>query len=75
MRKKGKKKTGPKPDHLQLDDESWETALKKAIKKKKPKEGWPKKEKENQNLNNKFFKILIKMIGKFRIKIYSLILL
>ena len=49
MAKKSKKpdsgkKTGPKPNHLKLDDDR-ENAITKAIKKKKPKEGWPKKSK------------------------------
>lgn len=44
---KHKKKRGPKPNHLQLDDENWENAVKKAIQKKKPKKGWPKKDKKS----------------------------
>lgn len=41
---KNKKKRGPKPDNLQIDG-NWEDALKKAVTKKKPKEGWPDKDK------------------------------
>lgn len=37
-----KKKPGPAPDHVKLDDEDWEEAIGKAIKKPKPAEGWPK---------------------------------
>jgi len=31
---KHKNKRGPKPNHLQLDDEKWEDALKREIQKK-----------------------------------------
>ena len=44
-----KKKRGPKPNHLKIDDENWEDAVKKAIQKKKPKNGWPKKNKDESN--------------------------
>jgi len=44
-KKKTRKKRGPKPNYLRLDDENWEDALKKAITKKKPEKGWPKKDK------------------------------
>jgi len=47
MAKEGKKR-GPKTDRLKLDDKSWETALKKAVRKKKPKDGWPKKGKKSR---------------------------
>lgn len=43
---KHKKKRGPKPNHLNIDDENWENAVKKAVLKKKPKGGWPKKHKK-----------------------------
>ena len=33
---------GPAPDRVKLDDENWEEAVSKAIKKPKPAEGWPK---------------------------------
>ena len=46
---KGKDKPGPKPNHLQFDDENWEDAVNKALKKKKPKNGWPKKNKDESN--------------------------
>ena len=39
-----KKKPGPAPDHVKLDDEDWEEAIGKAIKKPRPAEGWPKPE-------------------------------
>lgn len=35
------KKTGPKPEHLKIEGD-WESAMGKAIKKKRPKDGWPK---------------------------------
>ena len=37
-------KAGPKPDHLIVEGD-WRTAMCKAIKKKRPKEGWPKQDK------------------------------
>lgn len=47
-----KKKTGPKPDNLKIEGD-WKSAMGKAIKKEKPKKGWPKdSEKENSNEKN-----------------------
>ena len=43
MAKKDKGKPGPKPKPLKIDDENWEIAAKRAIQKKKPKGGWPKR--------------------------------
>jgi hypothetical protein len=40
MAKKRKNKPGPKADHLKLEG-NWEEVVKKAIRKKKPEEGWP----------------------------------
>jgi hypothetical protein len=40
MAKDRQDKPGPKPDHLKLEG-YWEEAMKKALKKEKPKEGWP----------------------------------
>ena len=37
------KQPGPKPDRLHIDGD-WEEAVKKALKKKRPKEGWPSPE-------------------------------
>lgn len=34
-------KRGPKPDTLKIEG-AWQTAVGKALKKKRPKEGWPK---------------------------------
>lgn len=34
-------KRGPKPETVKID-EDWQEAVKKSLKKKKPKEGWPK---------------------------------
>ncbi|MGA2677791.1 MAG: hypothetical protein ABSF37_00670 [Sedimentisphaerales bacterium] len=42
--KEGNKKRGPKIDHLKIDG-NWQSAVNKALKKKKPKEGWPKESK------------------------------
>jgi hypothetical protein len=38
---KRKGKRGPKPDRVKVG-EDWEEAVKKALKKKRPKDGWPK---------------------------------
>jgi hypothetical protein len=40
---KRKTQPGPRPNHLNIDDENWEDAAKRALQKKKPKGGWPKK--------------------------------
>lgn len=32
---------GPNPEHLKLDEDDWTEAVKKALGKKKPREGWP----------------------------------
>lgn len=48
---KGKVSPGPKPDQLVIGGD-WRDAMGKAIKKKRPKEGWPetqKDEKENKS--------------------------
>ena len=34
-------KRGPKPETVKID-EDWKEAVKKSLKKRKPKEGWPK---------------------------------
>lgn len=39
-----KQKTGPKEDRIKID-EDWEEAMKKALEKKRPEDGWPKPEK------------------------------
>jgi hypothetical protein len=44
-KKEGKR--GPKEDRLKISDD-WESAVNKALKKKRPKEGWPKKGKNSQ---------------------------
>jgi hypothetical protein len=40
MASNSKKKPGPEPDHLKIESD-WEEAVKKALTKEKPKEGWP----------------------------------
>ena len=40
-----KQKTGPEPDRVKLSGD-WEKAVGKALKKPRPKEGWPKPEKK-----------------------------
>lgn len=37
-----KRKTGPDPERVKIDDD-WESAIGKALRKERPKEGWPKK--------------------------------
>lgn len=39
--KKRKKKPGPKPEKLTIQG-PWEEAVRKVLRKEKPKEGWPK---------------------------------
>ena len=48
MDAKPKRKPGPEPDHLKIDDD-WEDAAKKAIKKERPIEGWPDHKQENES--------------------------
>jgi len=45
MANKKPNKPGPNPDRLKIDAD-WEDAMKDALGKKKPKEGWPKKGKK-----------------------------
>ena len=40
MTSKENQKPGPKPDRVKID-ENWEDAVKKALDKPRPKEGWP----------------------------------
>lgn len=40
-------KKGPKEDRLNIDF-NWKKAVKKAIEKKKPKEGWPEQPKKKE---------------------------
>lgn len=40
-RPKPKQKPGPEPDRLKIEVMDWETAVKKALHKPRPKEGWP----------------------------------
>ena len=42
-----KKTTGPKPDRLKIDG-NWEDAIGKALKKKRPENGWPEPEKKKK---------------------------
>ena len=42
---KEKAKTGPKPDRVKIDMD-WDEAVGKALKKKRPKAGWPKSDKK-----------------------------
>lgn len=41
MRKKPKEPTGPKPDRVKIEGD-WQDAMKKALAKKRPADGWPK---------------------------------
>ncbi|MES9923459.1 MAG: hypothetical protein ABW152_05195 [Candidatus Thiodiazotropha endolucinida] len=47
MKKKKPTKTGPKPGRIKIDME-WESAVEKALEKKRPKEGWPEPEKKKE---------------------------
>ena len=37
---------GPDPEHLKLDEDDWKEAAKKALKKERPEDGWPKPDPE-----------------------------
>ena len=39
-----KKNPGPEADRLKLDEDEWGDAVKKALEKKRPDEGWPEPE-------------------------------
>lgn len=45
---KRKKKPGPKSDRLKIPGENWRDAMGKALKKKRPKKGWPKPDSEDE---------------------------
>ena len=47
MKEHTTKKTGPKPDTVKIEGD-WETAIGKALKKPRPKEGWPEAEKKEK---------------------------
>ncbi len=42
-----KKKTGPKADNLKIEGD-WTEAMGKAVKKKRPTDGWPKSDKDSE---------------------------
>ncbi len=46
--KKEKKKRGPGPETLRIG-RKWADAIRRALRKKKPKEGWPKEVEEKSN--------------------------
>lgn len=43
---KERRKPGPKADKVKIEGD-WERAMEKALKKKRPKDGWPKPESED----------------------------
>jgi hypothetical protein len=43
MGKKKSKQRGPEPERVNLD-ENWQGAMRKAMKKKRPEDGWPDKD-------------------------------
>lgn len=47
MTKMTEKAPGPVPDRVKTD-KNWEDAVKDALAKKRPKEGWPKPEKKKE---------------------------
>ena len=42
---KSKEKRGPKPERIKIEGD-WEDAVKKALEKKRPEDGWPDHKKE-----------------------------
>jgi hypothetical protein len=47
MSKKAKKRRGPPPERVKIDG-NWSEAMKKALKKKRPVEGWPEPPKKGE---------------------------
>jgi hypothetical protein len=45
MSKKKKHTPGPDPDRLKLDG-NWRDAVRKAVRKRRPKKGWPREKKK-----------------------------
>jgi hypothetical protein len=43
-----REKSGPKPDTLKIEG-TWESAVGKALKKKRPEKGWPKEKKKGSD--------------------------
>lgn len=39
---------GPEPERVKIDDD-WKSAIGRALRKKRPKEGWPQPEKEEKD--------------------------
>ena len=37
---------GPAPDHVKFVEDDWEEAVRRAVKKPKPAEGWPKPDRD-----------------------------
>jgi len=46
---KRKKKSGRKADRLKIEDQDWRDAIGKALKKKRPKKGWPKPDSDQKD--------------------------
>jgi len=46
IKKRGRKTSGPVPERVQIKG-GWRNAMKKALKKERPKKGWPKPETKN----------------------------
>jgi len=51
MSERKKRKRGPKPDRLVIETEEWQDAVQKAVKKKRPKDGWPEPDKKKDAKN------------------------
>lgn len=47
------KRPGPDPERLKIDEEDWEDAVKRALEKEKPEEGWPEDQEEPANNGGK----------------------
>lgn len=43
MKARRKKRPGPEPERLKIDAPDWVEAVKRALRKKRPAKGWPKK--------------------------------
>lgn len=46
---KDPRRPGPSPERLNLDSDNWKDALRRALEKVRPPEGWPDKDADDEN--------------------------
>lgn len=49
----GDTKPGPEPERLKLPDEDWKEAIRRALEKERPLEGWPERDGEDADTDEK----------------------